>query len=44
LIAVCVDEADGSVVAPDATLAGLLIHVERALQTLSGKQKEALVG
>lgn len=44
LVAVCVDEANGSVMAPDATLTSLFIQVEHALQTVSGKQKDVLVG
>jgi hypothetical protein len=39
LVVVCFDEADGSVVAPDASLNGLFIHVEHTLHTASGKQR-----
>jgi hypothetical protein len=38
MVVVCLDEVDGSVVAPDASLAGLFIQVEHALHTASGKR------
>jgi hypothetical protein len=38
MVVVCVDEVDGSVVAPDAALDGLFIHVEHMLHTARGKR------
>ena len=39
LVVVCVDEADGSVVAPDASLTGLFIQVEHTLHTAWGNRR-----
>jgi hypothetical protein len=33
IVVVCVDEADGSVVSPDASLDGLFVHIEHTLHT-----------
>jgi hypothetical protein len=40
IVVVCVDEADGRVVSPDASLDGLFIHIEHTLHTTRGKQRE----
>jgi hypothetical protein len=37
---VCVDEADGSVVSPGASLDGLFMHIEHTLHATRGKQGE----
>jgi hypothetical protein len=42
IVVVCVDEADGSVVSPDASLDGLFIHIEHKLHTTRGTQKSSL--
>jgi hypothetical protein len=38
MVVVCVDEVDGSVLAPDASLDGLFIQVEHTLHTAGGKR------
>jgi hypothetical protein len=38
MVVVCVDDADGSVVAPDASLDGLFIQVEHTLHVAKGKR------
>jgi hypothetical protein len=38
LVVVCVDEADGSVVAPDPSFSGLFMHVEHTLHTAWGNR------
>jgi hypothetical protein len=38
LVVVCVDEADGCVVAPDGSLAGLFMQVEHTLHTMWGNR------
>jgi hypothetical protein len=38
VVVVCIDEADGSVVAPDASLSGLFSQVERTLHPARARQ------
>jgi hypothetical protein len=40
LVVVCVDEADGSIVAADATLESLFMQVEHALHTAPGSRMD----